>query len=66
MVKGESGIGFNETALGVIAPRWFIDALCHTMPVRQVELAITTGRLFKPEEALKVQLLTILYIVYLI
>lgn len=55
MVKGQSTIGFNETAVGIIAPRWFIDGLCHTIPVRQVELAITVGKLFKPEEALKVK-----------
>ncbi|XP_063827816.1 enoyl-CoA delta isomerase 1, mitochondrial-like [Ostrinia nubilalis] len=57
MVNGKFGIGLNETALGIVAPRWFMDTLCNVIPQRQAELALTTGRMFSVDEALKVGLI---------
>ncbi|KAM3966360.1 LOW QUALITY PROTEIN: uncharacterized protein ACR2FA_012670 [Aphomia sociella] len=57
MMNGKFTIGLNETALGIIAPRWFMDSMCNTIPRRQAEFALTTGRLFTVEEALKVGLI---------
>ncbi|XP_072947160.1 enoyl-CoA delta isomerase 1, mitochondrial-like [Epargyreus clarus] len=57
MVAGKYSIGLNETALGIIAPPWFMDTMCHTIPMRQAELALTTGKLFPVDEALKVGLI---------
>lgn len=50
-------IGLNETQLGIVAPSWFAATMCNTIGIRQTELALTTGRLFKTEEALKVGLI---------
>lgn len=50
-------IGLNETKLGIIAPSWFVASLKHTIDARQAEIALTTGYLFKTEEALKVGLI---------
>lgn len=49
-------IGLNETLLGIVAPFWFISTLRNTIGKRQAELALTTGRLFKTDEALNVGL----------
>ncbi|CAH0729934.1 unnamed protein product, partial [Brenthis ino] len=57
MVGGKFAIGLNETALGIVAPNWFMDAYCHTIPVRQAELALTTAKMFTVDEALKVGLI---------
>lgn len=54
MVQGKFSIGLNETALGIVAPNWFIDSYNHTISVRQAELALTSGRMFSVDEALKV------------
>ena len=49
-------IGLNESHLGIVAPPWmcqqYIDVLGH----RQAELALISGRLFSPTEALKMGL----------
>ncbi|KAF2879917.1 hypothetical protein ILUMI_26246 [Ignelater luminosus] len=50
-------IGLNETQLGIVAPPWFIKTMQNTISKRDTELALTTGRLFKTEEALKVGLI---------
>lgn len=50
-------IGLNETQLGMVAPTWFEATMRNTIGTRQTELALTTGRLFKTEEALKVGLI---------
>lgn len=50
-------IGLNETQLGIVAPSWFAATMRNTIGTRQTELALTTGRLFKTEEALKVGLI---------
>ncbi|XP_046968764.1 enoyl-CoA delta isomerase 1, mitochondrial-like [Vanessa cardui] len=56
MVQGKFTIGLNETALGIVAPTWFMDTMCHTIPVREAEYALTTARMFTVDEALKVRL----------
>lgn len=50
-------IGLNETQLGIVAPWWFEATMRNTIGTRQTELALTTGRLFKTDEALKVGLI---------
>ena len=50
-------IGLNETKLGIVAPFWFITTMKNTINARDAELALTTGRLFKTDEALKVGLI---------
>ncbi|XP_013190565.2 enoyl-CoA delta isomerase 1, mitochondrial [Amyelois transitella] len=57
MVGGKFSTGLNETALGIVAPRWFMDTMCNTISKRETELALTTGRMFSVEEALKVGLI---------
>lgn len=57
MVRGKFSIGLNETALGIVAPNWFMDTYSHTISVRQAELALTSGRMFSVDEALKVGLI---------
>lgn len=47
-------IGLNETQLGIVAPTWFQATMKNTIPLRQAELALTQGRMFTTEEALKV------------
>lgn len=49
-------IGLNETQLGIAAPPWFIKAMLNTISRRDTELSLTTGRLFKTDEALKIGL----------
>ncbi|CAH2039449.1 unnamed protein product, partial [Iphiclides podalirius] len=57
MVSGKYTIGLNETALGIVAPTWFMDTMCHTIPIRQAEYALTTARMFTVDEALQVGLI---------
>ncbi|XP_045766746.1 enoyl-CoA delta isomerase 1, mitochondrial-like [Maniola jurtina] len=57
MVGGKFTIGLNETALGIVAPKWFMDTMCQTIPVREAEFALTTARMFTVDEALKVGLI---------
>lgn len=57
MVGGKFTIGLNETALGIVAPRWFMDSMTNTIPRREAEFALTTARMFSVEEALKVGLI---------
>ncbi|CAK1544954.1 unnamed protein product [Leptosia nina] len=57
MVSGKYSIGLNETALGIVAPRWFMDCMLNTISQREAEIALTTGKLFSVEEALKVGLI---------
>lgn len=54
MVGGKYTIGLNETALGIVAPKWFMDTMTNTIPKREAELALTTARMFSVDEALKV------------
>ncbi|XP_023293353.2 enoyl-CoA delta isomerase 1, mitochondrial [Lucilia cuprina] len=46
-------IGLNETKLGIVAPKWFMYAFCNVLPRRVAELALTQGKMFSSEEALK-------------
>lgn len=57
MMSGKYTIGLNETALGIVAPNWFMQTMTNTIPQRQAELALTTARMFSVEEALKVGLI---------
>lgn len=50
-------IGLNETQLGIVAPLWFQATMKNTIPLRQAELALTQGRMFTTEEALKIGLI---------
>lgn len=50
-------IGLNETQLGIVAPPWFASTMENIIGKRQTELALTTGRLFSTDEALKVGLI---------
>lgn len=56
MLGSKYTIGLNETKLGIIAPKWFEDSMRNVIGQRQTELALTTGKLFSSEEALKVGL----------
>jgi 3,2-trans-enoyl-CoA isomerase len=49
-------IGLNETQLGIVAPTWFMATMKNTIPPRQAELALTLGKMFKTDEALKIGL----------
>jgi len=49
-------IGLNETQLGLVAPPWFISSMVNVIGQRQSELALTSGRMFTTEEALKIGL----------
>ncbi|KAK9884608.1 hypothetical protein WA026_007448 [Henosepilachna vigintioctopunctata] len=55
MVK-EKTIGLNETKLGIVAPQWFIASLVNIIGQRQSEVALTTGKMFTTEEALRIGL----------
>ncbi|XP_070133782.1 enoyl-CoA delta isomerase 1, mitochondrial-like [Drosophila bipectinata] len=46
-------IGLNETQLGIIAPEWLVFGYLNILPPRVAERALTQGRLFTTEEALK-------------
>ncbi|XP_049874316.1 enoyl-CoA delta isomerase 1, mitochondrial-like [Pectinophora gossypiella] len=59
MVSGKFTIGLNETALGIVAPTWFIDTMKNTISTRETEFALTSARLFTVEEALKVGLVDV-------
>lgn len=50
-------IGLNETQLGIIAPTWFMATMRNTIPSRVAEMALTLGKLFTTEEALKIGLI---------
>ncbi|XP_035795316.1 enoyl-CoA delta isomerase 1, mitochondrial-like [Anopheles albimanus] len=47
-------IGLNETQLGIVAPTWFQASLRNTISRRESELALTLGKMYTTEEALKV------------
>jgi 3,2-trans-enoyl-CoA isomerase len=50
-------IGLNETQLGIIAPTWFMATMRNTISPRTAEMALTLGKLFSTEEALKIGLI---------
>lgn len=49
-------IGLNETQLGIVAPTWFQATMKNTISLRHAEMALTQGRLFSTEDALKIGL----------
>lgn len=49
-------IGLNETKLGIVAPTWFQATMRNVISTREAELALTLGKMFTTEEALKVLL----------
>lgn len=44
-------IGLNETQLGIVAPSWFMSTMENILPRREVELALTLGKMFSTEKA---------------
>lgn len=50
-------IGLNETKLGIVAPNWFMSTFLSVLPRRTAELALTQGKMFNTEEALKTGLI---------
>ncbi|XP_017095829.2 enoyl-CoA delta isomerase 1, mitochondrial-like [Drosophila bipectinata] len=46
-------IGLNETQYGLIAPRWLVSGYLNVLPQRVAERALTQGRLYSTDEALK-------------
>lgn len=50
-------IGLNETQLGIVAPTWFQATMANVLSRRETELALTLGRMFTTEEALKIGLI---------
>lgn len=48
-------IGFNETQLGIIAPSWCQASMRNALSNRDTELALTNGKMFTTDEALKVR-----------
>ncbi|CAL1276833.1 unnamed protein product [Larinioides sclopetarius] len=53
MVKSRASIGLNETMLGIVAPQWFRKVYINSIGFRQAEHALKLGKMFTPEEALK-------------
>eukprot|EP00531_Pseudo-nitzschia_arenysensis_P008204 CAMPEP_0116128372 /NCGR_PEP_ID=MMETSP0329-20121206/7327_1 /TAXON_ID=697910 /ORGANISM="Pseudo-nitzschia arenysensis, Strain B593" /LENGTH=233 /DNA_ID=CAMNT_0003622511 /DNA_START=389 /DNA_END=1090 /DNA_ORIENTATION=+ len=49
-------IGLNESHLGIVAPPWMCQQYMDVLGHRQAELALISGRLFAPKEALKMGL----------
>uniref|UniRef100_V5GVQ4 Enoyl-CoA delta isomerase 1, mitochondrial n=1 Tax=Anoplophora glabripennis TaxID=217634 RepID=V5GVQ4_ANOGL len=56
MVKNYT-IGLNETQLGLVAPKWFIVSMKNVVGQRRAEIALTTGHLFKTDEAASIGLI---------
>ncbi|KAF8768109.1 enoyl-CoA delta isomerase 1, mitochondrial-like [Argiope bruennichi] len=56
MVKSRASIGLNETMLGIVAPQWFRKVYINSIGFRQAEHALKLGKMFSPEEALKLGL----------
>lgn len=51
-----SGIGLNETKLGIAAPIWMSELMVRTIGFRKAELALAQGYVFNPDEALQIGL----------
>lgn len=47
-------IGLNETQLGIVAPSWFMATMRNTISAREAEMALTLGKLFTTDEALRI------------
>lgn len=57
-------IGLNETKLGIVAPKWFMVTMQNVLPKRVAENALTLGRMFSTDEALKVYIFFIFVFLY--
>ncbi|VEN63468.1 unnamed protein product, partial [Callosobruchus maculatus] len=57
IMQTNCSIGLNETLLGIVAPLWFISTMKNVIGHRQTELALTQGKMFTTDEALKVGLI---------
>ncbi|KAJ4432016.1 hypothetical protein ANN_20630 [Periplaneta americana] len=57
MVGPNYTIGLNETKLGIVAPKWFLYSMQNVLSTRETELALTMGRMFSTDEALKIGLI---------
>ena len=51
-----SGIGLNETKLGIAAPIWMSELMVRTIGFRKAELALAQGYVFNPDEAMQIGL----------
>ncbi|KAG8195375.1 hypothetical protein JTE90_001392 [Oedothorax gibbosus] len=56
MVKSRASIGLNETMLGIVAPKWFRDMYINAIGFRRADHALKLGKMFTPEEAVKLNL----------
>ncbi|XP_050529051.1 enoyl-CoA delta isomerase 1, mitochondrial-like [Daktulosphaira vitifoliae] len=56
MVESKFKIGLNETQIGIVAPKWFQDTMVAVVGQRNAEVALTTGKLYIANEALKIGL----------
>lgn len=50
-------VGLNEAQLGLVAPRYVTATFCNVVSKRIAEMALTQGKMFSTEEALKVGLI---------
>ncbi|XP_049860175.1 enoyl-CoA delta isomerase 1, mitochondrial-like [Schistocerca gregaria] len=57
MVGPKFTIGLNETQLGIVAPTWFQLSFRNVVKHRDAEMALTLGKMFTTEEALKIGLI---------
>lgn len=57
MVESRATIGLNETLLGIVAPKWFRNLYVNRIGFGRAEHALKIGKLFTPEEALKLNLI---------
>eukprot|EP00095_Tigriopus_kingsejongensis_P003818 maker-scaffold278_size225338-snap-gene-1.26 protein:Tk03818 transcript:maker-scaffold278_size225338-snap-gene-1.26-mRNA-1 annotation:"-trans-enoyl- mitochondrial" len=57
MVKGKFSMGLNEARFGLIAPFFLRDSFRASTGQRKAELALTTGTLYNPQEALELGLI---------
>ncbi|XP_019855939.1 PREDICTED: enoyl-CoA delta isomerase 1, mitochondrial-like [Amphimedon queenslandica] len=55
--NGDFGIGVTAARIGVIAPPLFQDNIKHIIGSRQTELMLLQGKVFTPDEALKIGLI---------
>lgn len=57
MVGPKFTIGLNETQLGIVAPKWFQLSFRDVVKSRDAEMALTLGKMFTTDEALKIGLI---------
>ncbi|XP_050438360.1 enoyl-CoA delta isomerase 1, mitochondrial-like isoform X2 [Adelges cooleyi] len=57
MVEPKYTIGLNETQLGIVAPKWFMDTMIAVIGQRNTEISLATGKMYTAQEALKIGLI---------